>query len=126
MNFKAVLTGASFKSFTICQSCIIAATFWDIALDYKINSGKDRLNPVINMLSTRKVNTLSNPGLTVMNNQPALLKVAKNEVYFRFRENTVTNNANSINVNGKSTEIKTIPVGLVMSVHCTIDPDSRK
>jgi general secretion pathway protein D len=68
--------------------------------------------------------TLSSPRLTVMNNQTAILKVAQNQVYFRLnydKQFSTTNNTQSVSV---SSDIQTVPIGLVMSVQPSIDPDT--
>lgn len=68
--------------------------------------------------------TLSSPRLTVMNNQTAILKVAQNQVYFRLNYDKQLNlaaNRESINV---SSDIQTVPIGLVMSVQPSIDQES--
>lgn len=68
--------------------------------------------------------TLSSPRITVMNNQTAILKVAQNQVYFRLNYDKQLNlavNRESINV---SSDIQTVPIGLVMSVQSSIDSDT--
>ena len=68
--------------------------------------------------------TLSSPRLTVMNNQTAILKVAQNQVYFRLNYDKQLNlavNRESINV---SSDIQTVPIGLVMSVQPSIDQET--
>lgn len=68
--------------------------------------------------------TLSSPRLTVMNNQTAILKVAQNQVYFRLNYDKQLNlavNRESINV---SSDIQTVPIGLVMSVQPSIDSET--
>jgi MSHA type pilus biogenesis protein MshL len=68
--------------------------------------------------------TLSSPRLTVLNNQTAILKVAQNQVYFRLNYDKQLNlavNRESINV---SSDIQTVPIGLVMSVQPSIDQDT--
>lgn len=68
--------------------------------------------------------TLSSPRLTVMNNQTAILKVAQNQVYFRLNYDKQLNlsvNRESINV---SSDIQTVPIGLVLSVQPSIDQDT--
>jgi general secretion pathway protein D len=65
--------------------------------------------------------TLSSPRLTVMNNQTSILKVAQNQVYFRLNYDKQFNlniNRESISV---SSDIQTVPIGLVMSVQPSID-----
>ena len=71
------------------------------------------------------VRALSNPRLTVMNNNPAVLKVARNKVYFKL------NQTRDYLYHGKkestyySSDIKTVPIGLMMYVHPTISKDGR-
>ena len=70
--------------------------------------------------------TLSSPRITVLNNQTAILKVAHNQVYFRlnYDKQYFTNvGRDSVNV---SSDIQTIPIGLVMSVHPSIDAQTGK
>jgi len=65
--------------------------------------------------------TLSSPRLTVLNNQQAILKVAQNQVYFRLKydkEYNINIQRESINV---SSDIQTVPIGLVMAVQPSID-----
>jgi MSHA type pilus biogenesis protein MshL len=65
--------------------------------------------------------TLSSPRLTVLNNHTAILKVAQNQVYFRLNyDKQFYLNVNRENVT-LSSEIQTIPIGLVMSVHPSIN-----
>lgn len=71
------------------------------------------------------VKTLSSPRITVLNNHSAIFKVAKNEVIYYpefHRQNPTINDNRSTEV--FSTSIKTIPIGLVMSVHPVIDKKS--
>lgn len=63
-----------------------------------------------------KVKVLSSPKISVLNNQTALLKVVDNEVYFLI---TATTTAGTIGVPATSvytSELRTVPVGFVMSV----------
>ncbi|MHA1558899.1 MAG: type II secretion system protein GspD [Alphaproteobacteria bacterium] len=67
---------------------------------------------------------LSSPRLTVMNNQSALLKIAQNQVYFRIHYDKQYNagtNRENVNI---SSDIQTVPIGLVMFVQPSIDPDT--
>lgn len=68
--------------------------------------------------------TLSSPRLTVMNNQTAILKVAQNQVYFRLNYDKhyyVNSEREGFNV---SSDIQTVPVGLIMSVQPSIDEET--
>ena len=71
------------------------------------------------------VRTLSSPRLTVMNNQSAVIKVATNKVFFRIdydRESSFENNARERE--RVSSEIQTIPIGLVMVVQPSINSET--
>lgn len=53
---------------------------------FSFSIGLSDFSSVVNLVKKfGTVRTLSNPRLTVMNNQPAILKVATNEVFFSFR-----------------------------------------
>ncbi len=83
------------------------------------------LNTLEEFGSTR---TISNPRITAMNNQAAVLKVAQNYVYFKLNyEKTYLsgkdNPKEDVNV---SSDIKTVPIGLVMFVQPSIDTTNRK
>lgn len=69
--------------------------------------------------------TLSNPRLTVLNNQNAVLKVAENEVYFTIRVEREQNDDGPDTVTYQS-ELRTVPVGLVLTVQPSINLDSRE
>lgn len=70
------------------------------------------------------VRTLSSPRLTVMNNQSAVLKVAQNKVYFRLNYDKMFNTSNNQTDTTISSDIQTVPIGLIMMVQPSIDPDS--
>lgn len=73
---------------------------------------------------------LSSPRLTVMNNQTAVLKVARNEVYFlTSAQFPTTMNNSGVVVSGTpvfSSTPRTVPVGLVMTVQPAINSDSGR
>ncbi|PIZ33618.1 MAG: hypothetical protein COY39_02270 [Alphaproteobacteria bacterium CG_4_10_14_0_8_um_filter_37_21] len=68
--------------------------------------------------------TLSSPRLTVMNNQTALMKVAQNHVYFRINYDKQISTQNNIQNFNLSSDIQTVPIGLVMSVQPSIDDET--
>ncbi len=80
------------------------------------------------------VKTLSSPRITVMNNQTAILKVAKQEVYFNLVYNNNSNYGYNYRLNrdlvGNNevfySNINTVPVGVVLSVHPVIDVDTGR
>lgn len=68
--------------------------------------------------------TISSPRLTVLNNQNAILKVAQNQVYFRIhydRQYGTHSDRENIAI---SSDIQTVPIGLVMAVQPSIDADT--
>lgn len=73
------------------------------------------------------IRTLSNPRITVMNNQPAVMKVAKNEIITRpslYRQ--FSSNFDSRNTDAMSVDIQTIPIGIIFTVHPSIDIARRE
>lgn len=82
----------------------------------------DSLSSVIGLVEkfgTTRV--LSSPRLTVINNQPAVLKVAENQVYFRLkydRQIAIDGKRDIINT---SSEVQTVPIGLIMTVQPAIN-----
>ena len=68
------------------------------------------------------VRTISNPRITTMNNQAAVIKIAENQVYFKLNCDKVYSNRDSLREDVNiSSDIKTIPIGLVMFVQPSID-----
>lgn len=70
------------------------------------------------------VRTLSSPRLTVTNNQVALLKVAKNQVFFALQVNEETDQVSDVRRITVDSEIRTLPVGLIMSVQPAVDSNT--
>ena len=68
------------------------------------------------------VRTLANPRLTVLNNQPSVLKVARNEVFFEMQVDDVMMNGNNAPYIQKArSQIQTVPIGLILYVHPVIN-----
>jgi len=87
------------------------------------NSGD--FDTVINAISRLgTVHALASPRLTVLNNQSAVLNVAKNQVYFEV-DVDVTTNADVIQTEFDS-EIRNVPEGVLINVQPSIDLDSRE
>lgn len=72
------------------------------------------------------VRTLSNPRLTVLNNQSAVLKVATNKVYFKLNYSKEYNFYDKHEQVYVSSDAKTVPIGLVMVVHPSIKRDDGR
>ena len=72
------------------------------------------------------VRTLSSPRLTVTNNETAVLKVAQNQIFFDLevtREEGTDGEQDTVTIDS---EIKSVPVGLIMNVQPSIDPVTRR
>lgn len=69
--------------------------------------------------------TLSSPRLTVMNNQSAVLKVARNHVYFKLNYSKHFYTKSDHEDISVGSDIQTVPIGLVMSVQPAIDPINK-
>ena len=81
------------------------------------NSGTNAVNfaAAVKLLeSYGNVKVLSSPKLSVLNNQTALLKVVKNEVYFNVKADTTT--SNGVATTNVTTTPQSVSVGVVMSV----------
>lgn len=88
----------------------------------QLGAGSANLTSLANVLSRfGTVRTLSSPRLTVMNNQSAILKVATNQVFFRIEYHREIGENNKPDVERAESQIQTVPIGLVMVVHPTID-----
>jgi general secretion pathway protein D len=69
------------------------------------------------------VKTLSSPRITVLNNHSAVFKVAQNEVIYmpEFQKQYSSSRSDALNTDLLSANVKTIPIGLVMTVQPSID-----
>lgn len=82
----------------------------------------DQFSSVLNLVKKfGTVRTLSNPRLTVLNNQPAMLKVATNEVFFHLEFDRYFQADGKPDVENISSDPLTIPIGLVMIVQPSIN-----
>lgn len=70
--------------------------------------------------------TLSSPRLTVLNNQMAQLKVAANQVFFQLQVNITPGTAQTPAQTTVQSQIRTVPVGLIMNVQPAVDPTTRR
>ena len=98
---------------------------------FTIGTDKKSLTGLVSILDTfGTVRTLSSPRLTVMNNQSAVLKVATNHVFFKINYSRelggMVNNSQQRDLERASSQIQTVPIGLVMMVHPTIDLETGK
>lgn len=72
------------------------------------------------------VRTLSSPRLTVLNNQMAQLKVAQNQVFFDLDVSITDPTPTAAGRTTINSQIKTIPVGLIMSVQPAVDASTGR
>ena len=90
------------------------------SLSYKVTGDVESILKALEQFGS--VRTISNPRITAMNNQAAVIKIAENRVYFKLNYDKVYSNRDSaredVNI---SSDIKTIPIGLVMFVQPSID-----
>ena len=70
------------------------------------------------------VRALASPRMTVLNNQSAVLNVATNEVFFEIEIDTTTADGGGIQTDVDS-EIRNVPVGVLMNVQPSIDLENR-
>lgn len=66
------------------------------------------------------VRTLSNPRISTLNNQPATIKVAKNDVYFRLKS-TETISKYDHGTKHFTSDVETVSVGLLMMVQPSVN-----
>ncbi len=71
------------------------------------------------------VRALASPRLTVLNNQSAVLNVARNQVYFTIDVERESGQDGAPDVVTFDTEVNTVPEGVVISVQPSIDLDNR-
>jgi general secretion pathway protein D len=82
----------------------------------------DQLSATIQLLKTfGNVKVLSSPKISVLNNQSALLRVANNFTYFELKAQVTQPTATTPGSVAFTSEVKTVPEGLVLSVTPQID-----
>lgn len=81
-----------------------------------------------------KVNSISNPRVTIANNSFAIFKIVDNKVFFKLRNDYLFNPHHNNNKKDKnnqafgsrmSSEIHTVPVGVILAVQPSIDANGR-
>jgi general secretion pathway protein D len=105
---SGVSFASDFRGANLGQSPFSSLTITDVV-------GGDQLSITLRALEQfGDVKILSSPKVMAINNQPAILKVVDNFVYFEMDVNTSTNQTSTTTT--FETQIKTVPVGFVMSV----------
>ncbi len=83
------------------------------------------VDAVVNLISEfGTTRTLANPRLSITNNEPAVLKVAQNQVYFTLEFET--NTTQGVVTETVESTVNTVPIGLVMLVQPSIDLDTNR
>ncbi len=121
-------TGAGFiaDQAAFAKQQLSAATANPFTFSY--DGGGNNFNVLLQFVqgfgSTR---TLSSPRITVLNNQTAVLKVAQNQVYFQLTATVTstpsTNGGTPSQTATYSSQLHTVPIGVVMTVQPSIDLD---
>ncbi len=115
INWNLLLNKSSITTNFIDSNDNIASSF-----SCKVTKDVDSILKALEHFGS--VRTISNPRITTMNNQAAVIKIAENQVYFKLNYDKVYSNRDSsredVNI---SSDIKTIPIGLVMFVQPSID-----
>lgn len=131
VNWSKLLDGSNSVSANFGSPGLGAAlTTADTGLFTASLSSSD-FSGILNLVRTfGATRVLSSPRLTVINNQTAVLKVARNEVYFvTSAQFPTTVNSNGAVISGTpvfSSTPKTVPVGLVMTVQPAINMKSNR
>ncbi len=94
---------------------------------FTLGGSSEKITGLLSMLNQfGTVRTLSNPRLTVMNNSPAVLKVARNQVYFKLNQTRDYYHDQGRNERTTYTsDVKTVPIGLMLYVHPTISKNGK-
>lgn len=97
-----------------------------VTFSYRTGGSENGMPSILKALeefgSTRMI---SNPRITAMNNQAAVLKVAQNYVYFKLNYDKTYPSSDSTREGiAVSSDIKTVPIGLVMFVQPSIDVEN--
>lgn len=119
-RFGTVGAGAPFTTATTAADGVFTASVKDTDFNGILN--------LVRTFGTTRV--LSSPRLTVLNNQTAVLKVARNAVYFvTSAQFPTTISTAGVPVSGTpvfSSTPRTVPVGLVMTVQPSIDAEKGR
>ncbi|MGI9334133.1 MAG: hypothetical protein ACR2RL_13375 [Gammaproteobacteria bacterium] len=95
------------------------------AADAPLGSPKRNIEATVSLLKNfGDTRVISSPKIMALNNQAAVLKVVDNEVYFSIEldeERDDTNVLNDVTRVTVTTEVNTVPVGLVMNVTPQVD-----
>jgi general secretion pathway protein D len=111
MRANALATGLAL---TQTGSAIVGAGLFTISARHTTSSGGVFSTTLKLLENFGNVRVLSSPKLSVLNNQTAILKVVDNLAYFTIKADTSTNNTATTTT--YTTNLYSVPVGLVMNV----------
>ncbi len=124
---KGISTGANLGSTIASSSAIAADSFKFSVLPTELfgNSGNS-LDASVTLLQTFGITrSLSNPRISTMNNQSAVLNFSENEVYFQVKLDDQQSTSGTAGVDNRNvsveSEIKTVPIGIILSLQPSID-----
>jgi general secretion pathway protein D len=104
------------SAFTAGASGAVTGLIFD-ASDAPTGSAKRDVEVSISLLNEfGDTQVLSSPKVMALNNQPAILKVVDNEVYFEVTTDVTPGNTNTNATVSFDTDVRTVSVGLVMNV----------
>ena len=116
------LAGFNLMTKTITANPVNAASLFSLSYE---NAGPDRdrvLSAAVELLEEfGDVRVLSSPQIMALNNQSAILKVVDNVVYFEVEQES--NVTQGVAANTFETVVKTVPVGIVMTITPHIKAD---
>jgi len=91
--------------------------------------GSNSLESSVQLLQTFGTSrSLSNPRISTMNNQFAVLNFSSNQVYFDIQQNTNTlaSSAGGATSQSIQTNIKTVPIGIILALQPSIDLENNE
>lgn len=120
INWSAIIQGAGFTGTFLSP---VAAATQVLSFD----TGGEDLTALISLIEDfGTVRALSSPRLTVLQNQTAALKVATEDVFFEIESGDVTVVGETVVDEQQDAEIRTVSVGLVLTVQPFINPDTEE
>lgn len=112
---EAGRAGFSVSSKTLAAAPVNTASLFSLRYRDSSQDGERVLRAALKLLEEfGDISVLSSPQLMALNNQSAILKVVDNIVYFEMEEET--NTTQGVATNTFETTVKTVPVGIVMTV----------
>ena len=112
---EAGRAGFNVSSKTLGAAPVNTASLFSLRYRDSSQDGERVLRAALKLLEEfGDISVLSSPQLMALNNQSAILKVVDNIVYFEMEEET--NTTQGVATNTFETTVKTVPVGIVMTV----------